>query len=357
MIKNNYLKKILVTTLTGIMLFAAVGCGKEISTDAAEKSSEAETASSAEGTDNTVSAGTSSDQANAEASESKGDVAGISESDKKAAEESFTQKVLDIAGDVPTDVKETLVDDFDGDGKLEGFVFLGKTPTEVLGSCGDLWFISDEVCEQVFEQKNIEVNESGSVFKSLPVEKVKFVNMTECYVSESYSRIFYVKDGMCEESRISGLGYLFKSTVVGDYAVTQPAYDRCIEYEIAEGEEDGISTGHTWKDYYAYFDKDERDFFYYDHKRISEDELTSICGMNLAEEIRNEGFKVDSIYRVDNGIVIVNYEKETTEGNTVFIEYHNASYYEKTKEFLDYGVEGDKPWQKSDQGGTYFGDN
>ena len=340
MMKKNLLNKVSATVLAGMMLCSIAGCGEEVDAGTAETSQEVLTLQEV-----------SEDAGSAATSDDAGKTA--TSVDTESSDDPYINKVLSVAGNVAMDVQETLVDDFDGDGDKEAFVFLGGEVEDVLGSNGSLWFVSDDSCEQVLEQKNIAVNEKGSVFEPLTVENMKFVKLTEAYISEAYSKIFYVKDGKCEESRISGTGYLYTDEKVDDFLVSHPAYDMCVEYEIGADESEKMVTGHTWKNYYAYFDKDKQDFCYYGAHTITEEELVSICGMDLATEIRNEGFQVDDIYRVDNGVVIVNYSKKTQDGNTVSIEYHNASFYEKNKQFLDFGTDGDKPWQKSDQGGIY----
>lgn len=338
--KKKLLNKVSATVLAGLMLCSITGCGEEIDAETAETSQEELTLQDV--TEDATGAATSDDA---------GDTA--TSAGQESVDDPYISKALSVAGNVPMDVQESLVDDFDGDGDKEAFVFLGGEPDEIIGSNGSLWFVSDDSCEQVLEQKNIAVNEKGSVFEPMTVENVKIVMLTEAYISEAYSKIFFVKNGKCEKSRISGTGYLYTDEKIDDFLVSHPAYDMCVEYEIGADESEKMATGHTWKNYYAYFDKDKQDFCYYGAHSITEDELASICGIDLASEIRNEGFQVDDIYRVDNGVVIVNYSEETQNGNTVSIEYHNASFYEKTKQFLDFGIDGDKQWQKSDQGGIY----
>ena len=121
-----------------------------------------------------------------------------------------------------------------------------------------------------------------------------------------------------------------------------------------DGEIKGLWMGHTWKEYYFYYDKESGFFREYGGVNIEEEELTQICGFDLASEIRNTGFEVDAIYKRANGIVNVNYSKKTRDefGKTT-IQYKNANYDSKKGQFLSAWGSGENTWQNSDFGGIY----
>lgn len=54
----------------------------------------------------------------------------ISEADKAEMTETLIKKVADEAKVTQQDVRHYLVDDFDGDGKIEGFMFVGEEPVD-----------------------------------------------------------------------------------------------------------------------------------------------------------------------------------------------------------------------------------
>ena len=96
------------------------------------------------------------------------------------------------------------------------------------------------------------------------------------------------------------------------------------------------------------------DFKEYVGKTISESDLLDSCGFDLASEIRSAGYEVDEIFKRDNGIINVNYSQTTLEeDNTVWVEYHNATYNEETGQFVDVFESGNLTWQDSDFQGTY----
>ena len=135
----------------------------------------------------------------------------------------------------------------------------------------------------------------------------------------------------------------------------EDANDPNLLLEYGPGLEKGLYSGHTWKEYFLYYDKDKADFVEYATKELTEEKLADACGFDLAGEIKAEGFTLGHIYRRDNGIININYCMRTDNANgSVLIEYKNATYNEKTKSFMYDGGEGEKPWQKSDCGGIFL---
>ncbi|MBR1441139.1 MAG: hypothetical protein IJ589_07945, partial [Lachnospiraceae bacterium] len=165
--------------------------------------------------------------------------------------------------------------------------------------------------------------------------------------------------GSVKESDVSRIGCFFKPKYVEGYGISISAYDAICQYQ--EGNEsEAIYIGHTWKNYYYYYDPEAGDFREYGAADITEEDLKAAVGFDLAEEIRGEGFTVDSIIRRDNGIINVNYSLTAKDDDgMVEIDYKNVTYIEKTGKFLDVWGSGENTWQASDFGGTYesgFGD-
>lgn len=149
------------------------------------------------------------------------------------------------------------------------------------------------------------------------------------------------------------MGYFFEPSYCDGYCISLSAYDAYLEYE-KDDIDSGIYTGHTYKNYYFYYDNQSGDFKEYVGKTISESDLLDSCGFDLASEIRSAGYEVDEIFKRDNGIINVNYSQTTLEeDNTVWVEYHNATYNEETGQFVDVFESGNLTWQDSDFQGTY----
>ena len=294
--------------------------------------------------------------------------AATEESTKDSAEDEFVQKVIEAAGATADMVGESLADDFDGDGTKEAFVFICKGEDKELNSFdGEVWFASDKACKQIEEEFSFYARDN-KVINVLSVEGKNFILVDKAFMSSSSTSVFYVEGGECKESVISGIGGFYKSEDTGDYCVNLDMYDASLEFDSAEdandpnllleygpGLEKGLYSGHTWKEYFLYYDKDKADFVEYATKELTEEKLADACGFDLAGEIKAEGFTLGHIYRRDNGIININYCMRTDNANgSVLIEYKNATYNEKTKSFMYDGGEGEKPWQKSDCGGIFL---
>lgn len=162
-----------------------------------------------------------------------------------------------------------------------------------------------------------------------------------------------MESGKCKESVVSGVGMFFKPDYIDDFCISASAYDAIYEYE--EGKEsEAMELGHTWKNYYFYYDPSFGDFKEYVGSEITEAELKEACGFDLAEEIRNEGYTVDNIINRDNGIININYsQKETTDFGMIDITRKNTTYNVNTDTFINFWEDGEDTWQNSDVGGKY----
>ncbi|WP_026513289.1 hypothetical protein [Butyrivibrio sp. LB2008] len=293
--------------------------------------------------------------------------AGTEASTTASTGEALVQKIIDTAAVAPELARESLVDDFDGDGSMDAFVYIGKEVDKEMGTCeGEVWFASDKVCEKVEEEFSF-VAHDGKAINVLPTENKNFILIERAFMSSSVTDVFYIAGGDCKSSAISGIGGFYKSEDTGDYCINVDNYDMSLEFESAEdadnpdvvldygpGLEKGLYTGHTWKEYFFYYDKDTSDFKEYASKELTEEELNSACGFDIAGEIKAAGFQLGHIYRRDNGVININYYQRTdNENGSVDISFRNATYNEKTQSFMYEGGEGEKPWQKSDCGGIF----
>ncbi len=267
--------------------------------------------------------------------------------------EPLIAKALEDTGVDVYDIKDSVIADFDGDGTREAFVFIGGDIDEEWSTCqGQLYYVTDNGKEMI-KNSDFVVND-GKIIETFPMTDKTFVAVDEAYTTSSVSFLYYVENGECKDSYISGIGGFYKPDFVDDYAISLSCYDMSFDYE--EGKEDeGMYMGHTWKPYYFYYDDATGRFEEYIGKEITEDELNAACGFDLAAEIRAEGNQIDGILKRDNGIINVNYSQKTEyEGGSVSIQYGNATFNEKTKEFVNAWGDGENTWQNSNFGGTYL---
>ena len=267
-------------------------------------------------------------------------------------EPEFLVKAAEAAGTTTEDVRDYEIGDFDGDGKDEAFVIVGGEIDEDWAACdGTLWFVTEDGCEMVHGAYMDVYNDR--IIHCYSEDDRTFVVVNDNYTTSSVSNIYYVEDGQVKESGVSGLGAFFNPAYVDGYGISVSAYDSYCEYE--EGKEDeALYSGHTWKVYYFYYDKDAGDFREYDGQPITEEELMGLTDENLLEEIRLAGYEVDDMYKRDNGMVNINYHKKTVEDGTVYIEYGNANFNSKTGKYVEGWEEGVNTWENSNFGGEYL---
>ncbi|MCR5770374.1 MAG: hypothetical protein K6G87_03965 [Butyrivibrio sp.] len=270
------------------------------------------------------------------------------------SEDELVEKAVKEAGADKEEARAYITDDFNDDGFLEAFVYIGEEPDEFGEAFGNIWYVDKESCEVVVENAYIAANKVEEIINSFTMEDGKiFVSITESYTTECASYLFYVDENGAERSVIFGRGAFSKPDYVDGYALTVSMYDGEIDYEKGNEDDKGMCIGHTWKNYYFYYDEETGDFKEYVGTSITKEELAKICGYDVAAEIEAEGFEVGDIYKRDNGIININYSETTEDDTTIYVSYHNATYNTNTKEFVDIYGSGENTWQASDFGGSY----
>ena len=262
-------------------------------------------------------------------------------------------KQLEDAGINIDDAKFSVVDDFDKDGEVEAFVYVGDGIYDDMFASyiGRIWFVTKDKAEEVLGDSPLYAN-INEIFKLYPLEDKTFIALNEAYATETVTHLFYVEKGECKESAVSRIGCFFASEDSDDYCISVGMYDSYCESEEGSKEEPMYS-GHTWKPYYFYYDKESGDFKEYVGQSATEEELKKACGFDLAAEIRNEGYSVDGIIKRDNGMIHVNYSKTETDGGRISTQYYNANYDMNAQKFLYIFDAGDKEWMNSSFDGTY----
>ncbi len=264
----------------------------------------------------------------------------------------FITQVAKAAGVEPVSARYYEVNDFDGDGHYEAFVFVGGEVDEDWGSAdGTVWYVNEARCKQIHDEFSFAVFD-GAMFTTIKAGDRKFVLFNDLYATSYVTNIYTVKNFDCVEANVSRVGSASYDESTGDMSITLSAYDYYCDYEA--GSEEPMWTGHTWKPYYFYYDEASEEFKEYVGQEITESELAEICGFDLAKEIRDSGYTVDAIYKRDNGIINVNYSKEDIyDDGSRSITYKNANFDQRRGEFLDAWGTGDTGYEASDFGGTY----
>ena len=336
-------RKVVGVILAGMLILSACSFSnvKETNEDSAVVVSE-----------ETVSEETASEEAVSEEVVSEEAVSEEAASEEAVSDELIEKAVAEAGADI-SDARYPVVYDFDNDDVLEAFVYIGDAPDNYAASAGEVWYVDGDKAEMIKQNDSFFVH-GDKVIDMYPIGDSVAIEFGETHATYNVSYLYLMENGKWKESEISGLGYFFIDDYVSDYCVSVSEYDAIYEYEEGR-EEEGIIIGHSWKYYYFYYDEVSGDFKEYVGKDISEDELKEVCGSDLAAEIRDAGFQVDDIFKRDNGIINVNYSKiEKSDFGTIDKEFHNVTYNELNRQYINaYGTDGGS-WQDSDFRGTYL---
>ncbi len=269
---------------------------------------------------------------------------------KELAEKLVYDKEID-----PDHIRKQLYDDFDKDGIHECFFFIGDPVDTAFGSSyGNVFFVNSAEAVMLCDTRYIGVEDDGEIFRTLTYGDATYIVYNEVFATETKSYVYRIIGSVMVESSLSGIGQLYTDPQnPTQLIITTSEYDSIYTRESGlEGDE--VWMGHTWKEYYFYYDEKAGYFKEYGGTKIDEAELTKICGFDLASEIRNTGYEVDDIFKRANGIINVNYSMKTRDefGKTT-IQYKNANYDSKKGQFLSAWDTGDNTWQSSDFGGIY----
>ena len=158
--------------------------------------------------------------------------------------ERLIEKVVAEAGADISDARYSVVYDFDSDGVMEAFVYLGDAPDEYATCAGEVWYVDGDTCVKIKECGSFFVH-GDKVIDMYPVGDSMVIELEEAYATSTVSYLFMMDNGEWKESAISGLGYCFKMDYVSDYCVSVSAYDYGGVYEEGK-EEEALYTGHTW---------------------------------------------------------------------------------------------------------------
>lgn len=195
-------------------------------------------------------------------------------------------------------IKQFWCDDFDGDGSKEAFAY-------VSGVGHTLWFVSKQDIQCLHQDlsgalrlellsptcKKHEITKTAPIFFS-----------SEWFISahQTSSFLYMVEDGKAVP--VFGINHLINFTQddddYGQFTAQYSAYDF-----TPNGE------GHTWKDYWLYWDKRENRFFEYGALSITPEQFGQLTGAKeVLQSIAGQGGTVTGILIRKNGIVNINYQ-------------------------------------------------
>lgn len=195
-------------------------------------------------------------------------------------------------------VVKSVYDDFDNNGEYEMFAFVAEPEyMELYDSLyGKVVFLNTRL--QLSELTMDFYIWDDSSIRTIALENRLLFVVDEAFVSETASKVYavYEEEPSC---LLSGMGYF--SELNGRLVLNVSDYDMIMEY-------DGFSTGHTWKNYYFYYDEENRCFQEYTATEITKEDYLSWQGADqilLDIETEYPGAELQFLLR-ENDMVHVN---------------------------------------------------
>lgn len=197
---------------------------------------------------------------------------------------------------------ETKSDDYNKDGSKETFYIFTKKGTKKndnLNYCADIWFADGSKISRIVKWQYILPDTYGT----LKLAGRKYFRYDLSYATDSQTILLGVNNHKCVEC-FAGKGGARFSKNKNDFTVL------CSAYDMVYSKEDGICTGHTWKDYYFYIDS--KGFHEYGAKKISKSVFLKYSNASailkrISEKYGKKGTRVTCTYlKRCNGLVHVN---------------------------------------------------
>lgn len=255
--------------------------------------------------------------------------------EEEAAERGMEEDELKelLENSVTDEIVSFTCDDFDGDGLLEAFGMIG-TFYDADNTCdAEIWFVSEDGPYKVAE-KNIYL---GNTSKLLDFGDKKYFAVEQFFQTGDISYVWGVRNGIAYEEDISGMC----SSLAQVDASTELTFIRST-YDASAFD----MTGHTWKQYYAYWDGEIHE---YGAISITEKQLKECEGAEeILNKIKTEGYTITNIFYRENGIININYnDSETNRNATLLLENGSITMLEA------YSMEQTDELAKSDYQGIY----
>ena len=189
--------------------------------------------------------------------------------------------------------------DYDSNGTYEAFAFVGEAqdPEEDEGYTGEIWFVSATGARML---------EEGGYFGLIEVVTFggsSFAVMDQYATTGGFVSVWGVRGGKPRRESISNAGGGMKQIDGKDFTLWHSTYDAMFDTEL------GFGLGHTWKNYWFYWDGES--FHEYGGVKITEAQLRKCEGAAaVLDGIKKDGETIGEIFYRGNGIINVNHAAE-----------------------------------------------
>lgn len=209
------------------------------------------------------------------------------------------------------EVDDFCVSDYNRDGKPEAFALVGDED-EFGAYTGSLYFVTENQVTPVVTDESFWPYHGDR--RMLRFDSCDFYLIGKYYTTGDATYIFGVNENGWYEHVFSLQGM----------ALTQISRSPRMtivlsEYDREKDKTTELPSGHTWKDYYLYWDGDFKE---YGGIEISEADLLTCKGASeYVDMIRKAGCQIGRIYYRENGVININYSRE----DDVSIAYENMT--------------------------------
>jgi len=232
--------------------------------------------------------------------------------------------------------------DFDSDGKYEAFAFVGEPANDANFDpyCGDLWFVDADNAQLLEEDGWFwKINEKYTFGRQ------SFIVLEEYFATGSKSHIWGVRNGKPSRESFNGYCGGFQQVNEKDLTLESEAYDGDFF--------DGNGMGHTWKEYYFFWDENEEAFHEYGGIEITKAQLLRYDNAKtIFDEIEKSSWpNVGEIYYRGNNIININiFSGDLNNGSfnnvTLLVEKNSVN-------FKQVGFSQGSGFESSTQGGIF----
>ncbi len=209
-------------------------------------------------------------------------------------------------------------EDFDDDGTDEAFALVMWNNTKEFEDGqiveGDVWFVSPNECQKLRTSDGMGFDETDHILR---LGNTKYELFDDIYATGRLTYAWYVAAGKVKEAPFSKIGTVITDTDGKNrFRILDSNYDAEYDPEV------GGTLGHTWKQYYFFYDETNDRICEYGGTDIENSKAEYLCGIDIVGQCLPAGDKLDSLFYRSNGLVVMNYEHE--EDGHIF--YHHLIY-------------------------------
>ena len=250
------------------------------------------------------------------AEEASSSVEEISSSqDTDTEDSSLFTALLAETGSSDGDIAVFHEEDFDGDGMKEAFALVGQKIDDYGDSAvieGEIWFVTKVGCEKLHDTAGMGFSDREH---TMTMGDTTYILFDEVYVTDMLTDVWYVKDGKALQPPFTARGQVL--TGLDDeenrFRIVHSGYDSTLDPDIG-------MIGHTWKQYYLFYDPETGGVREYAGTTIDEAAAEMWCGRDIVKELLPAGTVPDSLFCRGNGLIVMNYSV-TADGMTDFYHY------------------------------------